>query len=373
MDITITFPDGKKGKFKKGITALEIASSISEGLARAVCAAKVDGELVDATKPIEKSAKLELLKFDGEGKEVFWHSTAHLLAQAVLRVFPEAKPTIGPVIDEGFYYDFDHPPFSPEDLKKIEGEMKNIVKERLETKRKVMKSSEALKVFKDNKYKCEIIKEAPKDDVITAYEQGDFIDLCRGPHLPHTGMIKAFKLTKMSAAYWRGDAKKASLQRIYGVSYPDKKLLKDYLTRMEEAAKRDHKKIGREQELFMIHEMVGKGLPVWLPKGEVIKNEIEKYAVEMEQKAGYVQVSTPHLAKEELFLTSGHLPHYEDSMYPKMEMDDGTYFLKAMNCPLHHLVYNHSPRSHRELPLRIAEYGTVYRNELSGTLSGLLR
>jgi len=372
MDITITFPDGKKSAFAKGSTAIDVAMSISEGLARSVCAAKFNDVLIDATRPLEEDGSLELLKFESDaGREVFWHSSAHLLAQAVLRVFPEAKPTIGPVIEEGFYYDFDHAPFSPEDLVKIESEMKSIVKEKLETKRVEYSQEEALKQFKENKYKCEIIKEAEGD--ITAYEQGDFIDLCRGPHLPNTGMIKSFKLTKISAAYWRGDAKSASLQRIYGVSYPDKKLLKEYLVRMEEAAKRDHKKIGRDQELFMIHEMVGKGLPLWLPKGEVIKNAVEKYAEEMESEAGYVRVSTPHLAKEELFLASGHLPHYEDSMYPKMVMDDGTYFLKAMNCPFHHVIFGHEARSHKELPLRMAEYGTVYRNELSGALSGLLR
>src|SRR3989344_3256272 len=370
----ITFPDGSVKEHKNGSTALDIAMTISEGLARASVVAKIDGELYDLNRQINKDCKLELLKFESkEGKDVFWHSSTHLMAHAVMELFPEVKLTIGPVIENGFYYDFDHPPFEISDLEKIEAKMKEIVEMRLEVKRIELTKPEALKLFKDNYYKTEIIKQVPENEKITAYKQGEFIDLCRGPHLPNTSKIKAFKLTKISGTYWKGDANNAQLQRIYGISFPSKDELKDYLKQMEEAEKRDHKKIGRKREMFMISDMVGKGLPIWLPNGEIFVREIEKFAIENETKYGYVRVRTPHLAKKELFLTSGHLPHYEDNMYPKMVMDDGEYYLKAMNCPLHHLIYLHKGRSYRDLPLRLAEYGTVYRNELSGALSGLLR
>ncbi len=371
----ITFPDGSVKEAKTGMTPFEIVKTyVGEGLARAALAAKVNGESWDLFRPINNDSKLEIKTWkDNEGIEAFRHSTAHLLAQAVTELFPEAKPTIGPVVEEGFYYDFFHSPFTEEDLQRIEERMGEIVSRKLEVKRLELTKDEALKFFKNNKFKIELIKELPKDEKITAYQQGDFIDLCRGPHLPNTSMIKSFKLTKLAGAYWKGDANNVQLQRIYGISFPDKKELDEYLKRVAEAEKRDHKKIGREMELFMIHETIGKGLPVFLPKGETMVREMEKLAVETERKCGYVRVRSPHLAKQELFIKSGHLPHYEESMYPKMVMDDGTYYLKAMNCPMHHLVYNNKVRSYRDLPLRIAEYGTVYRNELSGTLSGLLR
>ena len=381
--IKITFPDGSKKEYKPGITGEEIARGISEVLLRKAVAVKINNEIKDLYLPINESCEFKILTFDDEeGKDVFWHSTSHLMAQAILRLFPESKLTIGPVVENGFYYDIDHPPFKEEDLEKIAGEMKKIVKEDLYVKRKEISVSEAKKIFKDNKYKIEMLNEIDKFEdegstgkkgVVSVYEQGEFTDLCRGPHLPRTGMIKAFKLTKIAGAYWRGDAKNKQLQRIYGVSYPDKKQLKEYLEMMEEAEKRNHRKIGEEMGLFTHFDLVGKGLPVWLPNGEIIRNEIETFAVETENKAGYQRVSTPHLAKKELFVKSGHLPYYADSMYPSMKMDDGTYYLKAMNCPLHHLVFSLRPKSYREMPVRLAEYGTCYRNELSGTLNGLLR
>ncbi len=381
--ITITFPDGTKKEYKKGVTGEEIAKGISEGLFRKAVAVKINDEQRDLYLPINESCEFKVLTFnDEEGKDVFWHSTSHLMAQAILRVFPESKLTIGPVVENGFYYDIDHPPFHEEDLEKIEAEMKKIVKENHLVRRKEISVAEAKKLFKNNKYKVEMLKEIDKfqdegstgkKGVVSVYEQGEFIDLCRGPHLPRTEMIKAFKLTKIAGAYWRGDAKNKQLQRIYGVSFPDNKQLKEYLEMLEEAEKRNHKKIGEEMGLFAHFDLVGKGLPVWLPRGEIIRGEVESFAVETEREAGYQRVSTPHLAKKELFEKSGHLPYYEDSMYPPMKMDDGTYYLKAMNCPSHHLIFSFRPRSYREMPVRLSEYGTCYRNELSGTLNGLLR
>lgn len=366
--IKLSFPDGGKKEYDSGITGMEIAKQIGEGLARAALAVKLNDKLIDLDRPIEESGSFSILTFK-EGMEIFRHSSAHLLASAVLELYPKAKPTIGPAVEEGFYYDFDMPPLKPEDLEKIEKKMKERAEKDEKSERIELTKEKAKEMFKDNPYKLELIEEA--EEPLSAYKHGDFVDLCRGPHIPRMGMIKAIKLTKLAGAYWRGDAKNKQLQRIYGISFPDKKQLKEYLKMIEEAEKRDHKRLGKG--LFMISEMIGKGLPVWLPKGEVLKKQIEDFAIETERKAGYVRVTTPHVAKEELFLKSGHLPHFEHGMYPKMEMDDGTYYLKAMNCPMHHLIYKHLPRSYRELPLRIAEYGTCYRNELSGTLSGLLR
>ncbi|MFQ5474788.1 MAG: threonine--tRNA ligase [Candidatus Nanoarchaeia archaeon] len=375
-DIELKLPDGSKKKCKAGTTGLEIAKGIGEGLARASVAVVLDGKLLDLKRPLYKSGDFRIItEKDHEALHVLRHSAAHIMAEAVTSLFPYAKPTIGPVIEDGFYYDFDHEPFRPEDIEKIEKKMRQIIDENRDiTREEIQKTADAKRLFKDNKFKLELIDEAAeRKETILIYRQGDWFDLCAGPHLPSTGRIRAFKLMKLAGAYWRGDSKRPQLQRIYGTAFFDKKELKRYVEARAEAEKRDHKKIGREQGLFMINEMIGKGLPVWLPKGEIIKEEIERYAIGMERKYGYVRVSTPHLAKEELFITSGHLPHYEDDMYPKMVMDDGTYYLKAMNCPLHHLIYKNTPKSYRDLPLRIAEYGTVYRNELSGALSGLLR
>tara|TARA_Y100000310_G_scaffold323165_1_gene383164 strand:+ start:3333 stop:5057 length:1725 start_codon:yes stop_codon:yes gene_type:complete len=299
------------------------------------------------------------------------HSTSHVLAQAVLELYPKAKLGIGPVIDEGFYYDFDNLNIKEEDLAKIESKMQEIVNRDLKIVKKNVSRNEAKKIVKDQKYKMELIDEL--EGKISFYSQGDFIDLCKGPHVKSTGEIKAFKLMRIAGAYWKGDSKNKMLTRIYGTSFFDRKELRKYLAMLVEAEKRDHKKVGQEMELYALFDLIGRGLPVWLPKGEFIKRKIEEYAIELEEEAGFVRIATPHLAKKDLFLKSGHLPYYEETMYPKMEMDDGEYYLKAMNCPLHHLVFASKVRSYKDLPLRLAEYGTVYRNELSGTLAGLLR
>src|SRR3989344_4764120 len=300
------------------------------------------------------------------------HSCAHVLAQAVKELYPKSKLGIGPVIENGFYYDFDNLEIKEENLKRIEDKMR-------ETTRKDYKFVESRKtrnesqiILKDEPYKLELLKDL-KDDEITFYQDSDFIDLCKGPHVNSTKEIKFFKLTKLAGAYWKGDSKNKMLTRIYGTAFENEKELNEYLKQQEEAEKRNHIKLGRKLGIFMISDLVGKGLPIWLPKGNIIKEEIEKLVKEKEEKAGYIRVTTPHLGKKELYLKSGHLPYYKDSMYPEMEMDDGKYYLKAMNCPHHHLVYKHEIRSYRDLPLRIAEYGVCYRNELSGTLAGLLR
>jgi len=374
-NVKVSFPDGKSEEFSKGISALEIAEKIGPRLAMAAIAAKVDGTLVDLSHKIDSDSQLQILTGkDKEGIDVIRHSAAHLFAQALLRMFPECKLTIGPVVDEGFYYDIDSDrTFSPNDFPAIEAEMEKIVREDLPVYREEISKQDALKLFVANEYKVEMINEMPAGEKISIYKQGEFFDLCRGPHVPRTSRLKAVKLMKVAGAYWRANADNKQLQRIYGYAFAEKKDLDAYVKMMEEAEKRNHRKIGEDMEIFALFDLIGKGLPVWLPRGEIIRQEIEKFAIETEKKYGYVRVSTPNLAKKELFLKSGHLPYYEDSMYPAMKMDDGTYYLKAMNCPLHHLVYGHKPKSYRELPVRIAEYGTCYRNELSGSLSGLLR
>lgn len=303
------------------------------------------------------------------------HSSAHLLAQAVKQLFPETQMGIGPVIEDGFYYDFlRKEPFTPEDLKKITKKMKELVSA-AQAIQKIELSLEKEKEFLAHEsLKKELYDELKaKDEKPTFYGQGNFVDLCRGPHVENTKVLKHFTLTKVSGAYWKGNAKNVQLQRIYGLAYETEEGLKQRLKELEDAEKYNHRKIGEEMELFALFDLVGKGLPIWLPKGEIIKEEVEKFAIEMEKKGGYVRVATPHLAKKELFMKSGHLPYYADGMYPPMKMDDGEYYLKAMNCPIHHLIYGKKVRSYRELPLRMAEYGIVYRNELSGTLAGLQR
>src|SRR3989344_4837587 len=300
------------------------------------------------------------------------HSAAHVLADAVKSFYPKAKPTIGPVIENGFYYDIYNLKLEEKDLPKIEKKMQEIINKNLKFQQVKLSRKQAEKFYKDNKFKREILKDI-KGTTINFYKHGEFLDLCKGNHARYTSDIKAINLLKISGAYWRGDSKKEQLTRIYGTAFSSKKDLDDYLKLLKEAEKRDHKKIGEALNLYMISEDIGKGLPIWLPKGETIKREIEKFAIETEDKAGYLRVSTPHIAKEKLFITSGHLPYYKDSMYPSMKMDDGNYYLKAMNCPLHHVIFNHGLKSYRDLPVRLAEYGLVYRNELSGTLSGLLR
>ena len=304
------------------------------------------------------------------------HSAAHLLAAAVLELWPDAKRTIGPSIENGFYYDFDFSsPISENDLPKIEQKMRELVKKWKGFEREEVDFNDAKKRFEDNEYKCELIEEfSGEGQTLSCYKSGEFVDLCRGGHCENPSKeLKHFKLLSTAGAYWRGSEKNKMLTRIYGTAFDSKKGLDGHLKMLEEAKDRDHRKIGREQDLFFVDELVGKGLVMWEPKGTVLRDEVEMLAREMERRGGYVRVVTPHLAKKELFETSGHLPYYEDGMYPAMEMDDGTYYLKAMNCPHHHVIYNHAPRSYRDLPIRMAEYGTVYRNELSGTLQGLLR
>ncbi|MBW7953639.1 threonine--tRNA ligase [Candidatus Dojkabacteria bacterium] len=313
---------------------------------------------------------------DKEYLEKLRHSAAHLLAAAVMDLWPDTKRTIGPAIDDGFYYDFEFSkPISADDLERIENKMKEIVKNWKDFKRRELSKDEALKECKGNEYKTELINEfSQAGEIISFYDSGEFSDLCRGGHVENPSKeLNHFKLLSLAGAYWRGDEKNTMLTRIYGTAFTTSEDLDEFLKQKELAKERDHRKIGKELEIYYIDEVVGKGLVMWLPNGTIMKNEVEKLACEMEEKAGYVRVSTPHIAKKELFLKSGHLPYYEKDMYPGMEMDDGTYYLKAMNCPHHHQIYLHKPKSYKDLPLRIAEYGMVYRNELSGTLAGLLR
>ena len=372
--IKVKMGDGKVHTYEVGITAEDVISNIL-GRKHGAVAALVDGIEHDFSHVLKTDCSIEpILGVSDAGLYILRHSCAHLLAQAVTEMFPDAKPTIGPPIEHGFYYDFHMEPISEDELPKIEKCMKKLAKQNLKIEREEHGNTKLRKMFSQNQFKTEIMDDKIGHDVgSSAYRQGNFVDLCRGPHVSSTSQLRWFKLTSTSQAYWRGDAKREPLTRIYGLCYATKEDLKKREKQIEEAALRDHKKIGKEMDLYMINELIGKGLPVWLPNGELLKSEIEKFAVETEKAYGYERVTTPVLGKQELFETSGHLPHYADSMYPPMEMDDGTYYLKAMNCPMHHLIYRNKKRSYRELPLRIAEYGTVYRNELSGTLTGLLR
>ena len=372
--IQVKINDEETHEYASGITAGDILENVYGKRSGAV-AANIDGIERDMSFTINENCKIEPILGESEqGLYILRHSCAHLLAQAVVEIFPDAKPTIGPPIEHGFYYDFHMNPIGDSDLKKIEKRMNQFVRENININREEYENNELREMFQKNKFKIEIMDEKIGNEVgSTAYRQGDFVDLCRGPHVPSTSHLRWFKLTSTSQAYWRADRNREPLTRIYGMCYATKEGLKERQRQIEEASKRDHKKIGKEMELYMIDEMIGKGLPVWLPNGEILKSEIEKYALETEEIYGYDRVTTPVLAKKELFECSGHLPHYAEGMYPPMEMDDGTYYLKAMNCPMHHLVFSNKKRSYRELPLRIAEYGTVYRNEMSGTLAGLLR
>ena len=372
--VSVELSDGTIHEYAGGITAGEVIFNV-HGKKSGAVAVLIDGEERDFSHVIESDCTIKPILGDSdEGLYILRHSCAHLLAQAVVELFPEAKPTIGPPIDHGFYYDFHMDPIGDEDLRNIEKKMQQHIRSNHKIIREEYDNSTLREMFGSNKFKIEIMDDKVGHDVgSSAYRQGDFIDLCRGPHVPSTSHLRWFKLTSTSQAYWRADSSRESLVRIYGMCYSSKEGLKERQRQIEEAAKRDHKKIGKEMELYMIDELIGKGLPVWLPNGETLKSQIEKFAVETEDNYGYVRVTTPVLGKKQLFEASGHLPHYSDGMYPPMEMDDGTYYLKAMNCPMHHLVYKNKKRSYRDLPLRVAEYGTVYRNELSGTLAGLLR
>ena len=375
--IKITLPDGAVREFEAGTTAMQVAKSISEGLARKVMAASVNGEVWDATRPIGQDASLKLLTWnDPEGKSTFWHSSAHLLAEAVESLFPGVKFWVGPAVDNGFYYDMDlgdrH--ITEEDLRNLESKMNELASKNSIYIRKSVSKADAIDYFrqKGDEYKLDLLQNL-KDGEITFYTQGNFTDLCRGPHIPDTGSIKALRLTNIAGAYWKGDEKNKQLTRIYGVSYPSKKELDEYLLMLEEAKKRDHRKLGKEMGIYTMDDDVGPGLVLWMPNGTVIIEELEKLAKETERDAGYQRVVTPHIAKENLYLTSGHLPYYEDSMYPPMELDGVKYYLKAMNCPHHHKIFAAEPRSYKDLPLRLAEYGTCYRYEQSGELFGLMR
>jgi len=377
--IKITFPDGNVREYNEGTTGLEIAKSISEGLARKVLAAKVNGEVWDATRPIYTDAALNLLTWDDkEGKMTFWHSSAHLMAEAVESLFPGVKFWVGPALDspQGFYYDMDlgDRKLTEEDLAKLEKKMNELAKQNNSYVRKEMPKAEAVKYFteKGDEYKLDLLNNLA-DGGITFYTQGNFTDLCRGPHIPSTAPIKAIKLTTIAGAYWKGDSNNKQLTRVYGVTFPSQKELDEYLQLLEEAKKRDHRKLGKELGIFTMDDDVGQGLPLWMPNGTIIIEELEKLAKETEQAAGYKRVVTPHMAKESMYLTSGHLPYYQDSMFPAMELEGQKYYLKAMNCPHHHKIFGAEPRSYKELPLRLAEYGTCYRYEQSGELFGLMR
>src|SRR3989344_1993375 len=376
--IKITLPDGSVKEYAKGATGLEIASGIGKRLAEDAVLIKANGHVIDLNNPINEDASIEILTMKNqESLDALRHSLAHLLAAAVMQLWPDTKRTIGPAIENVFYFDFEFSkPISKGDLTKIEAKMREILPQWDKFERHELSASDAKREYPNNQFKHELIDEFSKGGKkLSFYKSGNYWDLCRGGHVSSMKKIKqdSFKLTHIAGAYWRGSSKNPQLTRIYGVAFAAKKDLDDYLKQQEEASKRDHKKLGRELELFMTHELVGKGLPIWLPKGEIIKSEIENFAVETERKAGYQRVSTPILAKKELYIKSGHIPYFQESMFPEMVLDDGNYYLKAMNCPHHHLIYGHKPRSYRDLPLRISEYGLCHRYELSGVLAGLLR
>lgn len=377
--IRITFPDGNVREFEAGITAMEIAQSISEGLARNVLSAKVNGQVWDSTRPILEDASVQLLTWDDpDGKATFWHSSAHLMAEALEAIYPDTKFGIGPPIDQGFYYDIDtgDHQITLDELPKIEAKMRELLANKSSYLRKEVSKKEAIEYFKEKNdpYKLELLEDL-QDGSITFYEQGNFVDLCRGPHLPDTAKIKAIKLTNVAGAYWRGDENRKMMTRIYGITFPKQKELTEYLEFVEEAKKRDHRKLGAELELFMFSEKVGAGLPIWLPKGTALRARLEDFLKEEQLKRGYMPVITPHIGKKELYITSGHYEKYgQDSFQPIHTPREGEAFLlKPMNCPHHCEIYGHKPHSYRDLPIRIAEFGTVYRYEQSGELHGLSR
>jgi threonyl-tRNA synthetase len=375
--VQIQFPDGAVRSYEKGITALGIAKSISEGLAKKVLAASVNGEVYDATRAINEDAALKLLTWDdADGKNTFWHSSAHLLAEAVEMQFPGAKFWVGPALEKGFYYDIDlgDKTIKEEDIVLLEQKMNELAKKANDYIRKEMSKPEAVAYFteKGDEYKLDLLS-GLEDGTITFYTQGGFTDLCRGPHIPNTSAIKAIKITNIAGAFWKGDEKNKMLTRVYGVTFPNQKELDEYLLLLEEAKKRDHRKLGKELGIYTMDDDVGPGLPLWMPNGTIIIEELERLAKETEEAAGYKRVVTPHIAKESMYIKSGHLPYYEDSMFPPMELDGTKYYLKAMNCPHHHKIFDAEPKSYKDMPLRLAEYGTCYRYEQSGELFGLMR
>lgn len=369
--VKITFPDGNTKEFEQVVTAYDVSMSISEGLTRQAICCKIDGQLSDMTTTITKDCKFEILtsKHD-EALEVMRHSAAHILAEAVINLFPYAKPTIGPVVEDGFYYDFDHKPFTPEDLEKIEAEMKRIIKEKGKFQRIEYTAQEAKDAFKDNQYKIELVEEY-QDQQLSVYKSGKFEDLCRGPHIQHAGQIEAVKLTKLAGAYWRGDAKNTQLQRIYGIAFFKKAELNEYLVMRQEAEKRDHKKLGKQLKIFMMNE-AGPGFPFYLPNGMVMWDELIAFWKKSHKMAGYVEVKTPIMLNRGLWETSGHWENYRENMYAT-KIDEQDFAIKPMNCPGGMLIYKEHMHSYRELPLRMGEVGLVHRHEMSGTLNGLFR
>ena len=375
--ITITLPDGATKEYHSGITGLEIAESISAGLARVALSITVNGEILDLGRPIYADATIAINTWESEdGQYTFWHSSAHLLAEAVQELYPEAKFGIGPPIETGFYYDIDfgNTPITQADLESIEKKFLDLARSKNTFERKSIVKADALNYYKNigNEYKVELI-EGLEDGDITFYTQGNFTDLCRGPHIPNTGIVKAIKLTKLAGAYWRGNVNSRQLTRIYGVSFPKQKMLDEYLHNVEEAKRRDHRKLGKELGIYLIDNMIGSGLPLWLPNGTLLRRTLEAFLRDEQVKRGYKEVITPHIANLELYKTSGHYPYYQDSQYDPIQVDDEEYMLKPMNCPHHHRIYSSDLRSYRDLPLRLAEFGTVYRYEQSGELSGLSR
>jgi threonyl-tRNA synthetase len=375
----VTLPDGSQRTYDSEISAMDVAKDISEGLARNVLAAKVNGEVWDASRPLPAETLLQLLTWnDLDGKSTFWHSSAHLMAEALEALYPGIKLAIGPPIENGFYYDVDFGEhhFSSDDFPKVEAKMIELARQDNVYIRSEVSKKDALAYFteKEDPYKLELI-DGLEDGDITFYEQGNFTDLCRGPHIPSTGKIKAVKLMLVAGAYWRGDEKNKQLTRVYGITFPKQKELKEYLEMLEEAKKRDHKKLGKEMELFTFSEKVGAGLPIWLPKGTAIRERLERFMRQAQVERGYEQVVTPHIGRKELYQTSGHYDKYgEDSFQPiKTPNEDEEFLLKPMNCPHHCEIYKFKPRSYKELPLRLAEFGTVYRYEKSGELNGLVR
>ena len=375
--IKITLKDGSKLEVNEGATILDVAKKISEGLARNATCGEVDGKVKDLRYELKEDCNLIIHTFqedDLEGKKAYWHTTSHIMAQAVKRLFKNVKIAIGPAIDDGFYYDFDvEKPFTDEDKAKIEEEMKKIIKEDLKIERFSLPRKEALELMKDEPYKIELIKDLPEGEEISFYKQGDFTDLCAGPHLPSTGKIKNVKILSSSGAYWRGSEKNKMLQRIYAISFPKASMLEEHLKMLEEAKQRDHRRIGKEQELFMTHELVGSGLPMYLPNGATIRRILERYIADKEIALGYQHVYTPSLANVELYKTSGHWDHYKDDMFPVMKMENEELVLRPMNCPHHMLIYKNKLHSYRDLPIRIGELAHDFRYEASGSVCGLER
>lgn len=375
--VKLTFPDGAVKEFPFGTTTEDVAASISPGLKKKALAGKVDGQLFDLKRPIEQDGAIEIVTQDSaDALEILRHSSAHLMAQAIKRLYKNVKLGVGPVIEGGFYYDVDiEESLTPEDLPLIEKEMKKIINENIEIVRKEVSRDEAVQLYKEigDEYKLELIEAIPAGETVTIYEQGDFFDLCRGVHVPSTGKLKEFKLLSIAGAYWRGDSDNKMLQRIYGTAFFKKEDLAEHLRLLEEAKERDHRKIGKELNLFMNSQKVGQGLPMWLPKGATIRRIIERYIVDKESRLGYDHVYTPVMGSVDLYKTSGHWDHYQEDMFPVMEMDNEQLVLRPMNCPHHMMIYKHGIHSYRELPIRIAELGTMHRYEMSGALSGLQR